>query len=213
MTNLKEKESDNIAFYKERVKNYQTLLDEGKVRGLSYDFIKVVYIQKDTYNETSDEYYANFGLLESGSSRILPLYGFYNELHSPISLKCPHYFENHNISYLGDFLEKCYIRLGDIPKDELSLNHSTKTFEKGVSVFRGVVYKDNYLPIVEYPEKAGTILPMQGMFYHWDKPVYIVKGNEIGLGSDGEPLIKNVHIIKRIFPEIYYITTKEKGSC
>lgn len=198
-------ESDNNAFYKDQVMRYQTLIDEGKVKGLNYNFIKVVCIRKDTYNENPNEYYANFGLLQSASSRILPLYGFHNELSSPISLKCPDYFKNHNISYLGDFLEKCYIRLGDIPKDELSLNHSTKNFEKGVSVFRGIVYKGNYLPIVEYPEDAGTIIPMQSLFSYCGKPAYLVEGDEIGLGSDGEPLIKNVHIIKRIFPEIYTI--------
>ena len=29
-----------------------------------------------------------------------------------------------------------------------------------------------------------------------DKPQYIVIGEEIGVGSDGEPLLKNVEIIK-----------------
>ena len=203
-----EEESPNWDLYKERVQDYQTRLDRGHPEDLNMNFIKVICIRKDDYDGNPDEHYADFGLLKSGSSLILGIHGFYNELHTPISLTCPNYFQNHDIFYLNMLLEKCYIRLGDIPSNEKSFNHLDKIYEDGVSTFRGIKYNNCYVPIIEYPDKAGTILPLQAMFDYCKKPTYIVTGEEVGLGSDGEPLLRNVNIIKEIEPKQYHIQLK-----
>lgn len=64
-------------------------------------------------------------------------------------------------------------------------------FKKGISVF-------------EYIEGRGIVVPHNQqarddfliLMNSIDKPQYIVIGEEIGVGSDGEPLLRDVKIIK-----------------
>lgn len=89
---------------------------------------------------------------------------------------------------------KRYIRYGEIPRDNKSTIHQAGEIigkEKGVSVF-------------EYIEGRGIVVPDtengRDDFFklsksYW-KPQYLVEGEEIGIGSDGEPLLKNISIVK-----------------
>ena len=90
-----------------------------------------------------------------------------------------------------------YLRFGEIPKNERSgiyKGDMGKVGEEiGVSCYRGVVI-DNKVYIV-MPHVASTT-------YYWlideynrgKTPLYIVDGEEVGLGTDGEPLLKHVSI-------------------
>lgn len=90
---------------------------------------------------------------------------------------------------------KLYVRYGEIPQDEKSKIHNRAGEiigeEVGVSVFeyiegRGIVVPDT--------EKArDDYFMLSKMFW---KNHYLVSGDEVGIGSDGEPLITNVKIIK-----------------
>lgn len=96
------------------------------------------------------------------------------------------------------FNEKQYIRIGEIPSDEKSkiydrIDNSIIGEELGVSVFeyiegRGIIVPDNQ-------EARDDFLKLMNS---WWKPQYIVNGEEIGVGHDGEPLLKNVKIIKTL---------------
>lgn len=91
---------------------------------------------------------------------------------------------------------KQYIRFGEIPLDGKSKirNHTDNTIvgeEIGVSVFefiegRGIVVPNNQQARDDFLKLTNS----------WWKPQYIVMGEEIGIGSDGEPLLKDVKIIK-----------------
>lgn len=92
-------------------------------------------------------------------------------------------------------MNKLYIRYGEIPPDEKSKIHNRAGEiigeEAGVSVFeyiegRGIVIPNN--------EKARDDFFMLSKMY-W-KNHYLVSGDEVGIGSDGEPLINNIKIIK-----------------
>ena len=93
-------------------------------------------------------------------------------------------------------MNKLYIRYGEIPPDEKSKIHnrcdnSVVGEEVGVSVFeyiesRGIVIPNN--------EKAKDDFFMLSKMY-W-KNHYLVTGDEVGVGSDGEPLINNIKILK-----------------
>ena len=92
-------------------------------------------------------------------------------------------------------MNKLYIRYGEIPPDEKSKIHNRAGEiigeEVGVSVFeyiegRGIVIPDT--------EKARDDFFMLSKMY-WINH-YLVSGDEVGVGSDGEPLISNVKIIK-----------------
>ena len=92
---------------------------------------------------------------------------------------------------------KTYIRYGELPPTGKSRIHNRAGEiigeEKGISVF-------------EYIEGRGIIVPdnkdAQDDFFtlsksYW-KPAYLVTGDEVGIGRDGEPLLKNVKVIKTI---------------
>ena len=92
-------------------------------------------------------------------------------------------------------MNKLYIRYGEIPPYEKSKIHNRAGEiigeEVGVSVFeyiedRGIVIPDT--------EKAKDDFFMLSKMY-W-KNQYLVSGDEVGIGSDGEPLINNIKIIK-----------------
>ena len=82
--------------------------------------------------------------------------------------------------------KKTYIRIGEIPIGEKSKIHRGDAVigeEDGVSVYNAVNIKDKWHIVMPIPFKEG-----QG--------VYLVTGCEVGTGSDNEPLIKNVIILK-----------------
>lgn len=92
--------------------------------------------------------------------------------------------------------QKQYIRVGELPPDGKSkirrrADNSIIGEEKGVSVFeyiegRGIVVPHNQQARDDFLMLMNSI----------DKPQYIVMGDEIGVGSDGEPLLKDVKIVK-----------------
>ena len=93
-------------------------------------------------------------------------------------------------------MNNLYIRYGEIPPGEKSkiynqCDNSVVGEEVGVSVFeyiegRGIVIPNN--------EKAKDDFFMLSKMY-WINH-YLVSGDEVGVGSDGEPLINNIKIIK-----------------
>jgi len=85
-------------------------------------------------------------------------------------------------------MKKCYIRFGDIPESKLSKNYLTGESEKGVSVYRAFVKDGNIIPIISSLEPS-ILVTLVGCL---SRNVYIVYGDKIGIGSDGEILLENV---------------------
>lgn len=98
---------------------------------------------------------------------------------------------------------KQYIRFGDIPTDQLSTIHY-RGFEvgkePGVSVYDCICNdKGEYQIVLPTPCSEGTITSLQGlMFYSKDKNIYLVTGDFVGYGTDGEPCITNVQVLEDI---------------
>ena len=78
-----------------------------------------------------------------------------------------------------------YLRFGDIPEGEQSTDHSSGRKESGVSVYASE--KDDGVHYL-----CGTEL--QTVFFLLDRPIYLVSGERVGTGADGEPLIRDVKI-------------------
>ena len=106
----------------------------------------------------------------------------------------------------------CYVRFGrkegPFPPDEKSLNSITDTIEDGVSVYEAIERNGKYqllLPKID-PISIGTI----GMCFNVaqcisgqiNRPLYEVTGDIVGMGSDGEPLLKNCRVVRRIFNSV-----------
>ena len=92
---------------------------------------------------------------------------------------------------------KAFIRFGEIPKTLKSgiWKNGIKIGEEiGVSVYDAVEMTDGWHAIMPLP-----ISPSQGITYDYlvnnSKVVYLVTGNEIGIGSDNEPLLNNIRVI------------------
>lgn len=106
---------------------------------------------------------------------------------------------------------KHYIRFGNIPKNEKSsiFNGQEKIGEEaGVSVFDTVLINNEWRIVLPYNLKPEVGFDLYNLInakfetcYKVDNPlkVFLVSGDEVGSGSDGEPVIKNVKIIKELY--------------
>ena len=118
-------------------------------------------------------------------------------------------------------VEKTYIRFGKIPKNEKSRIHlgDDIRFEIGVSVWDAVKLEDGYHLVAPlqgnscaYTDFIKMAFPQEwyGDFVS-QEPIYVVSGEEVGRGSDNEPLLKNIEIIEELpFDYFNYDPSYEK---
>ena len=84
-----------------------------------------------------------------------------------------------------------FIRFGDLPPEGKSRNHATGEYEAGVSVYRGKLYPDgSWVVDISINQGAWCLFS--------SRPVYLVTGHEVGIGSDGEPVLADCKIIRRL---------------
>ena len=98
--------------------------------------------------------------------------------------------------------EQLYIRFGEIPTGEKSKIYRGEIevgIENGVSVYPA--FKTNEGNIVlglNLPITKTTLHTQQYLIEYDNRPCYLVKGDYIGKDTDGQPLINNITIIKKI---------------
>ena len=95
-----------------------------------------------------------------------------------------------------------YLRFGDIPSDEKSRvwkGGELSGEENGVSVYDVVIGEDGKISVgFPLPATKSTLDTFIGFIKYQNRPMFLVDGDFVGRGSDNEPLIKNVKIIKEI---------------
>ena len=94
-----------------------------------------------------------------------------------------------------------YIRFGDIPKGEKSSVWRGDEFigkENGVSVYPAFKHNGNIVLGLSLPITKTTLHTLQHLLEYDNRPCYLVVGDYIGNGADGEPLIRNVEIVEEI---------------
>lgn len=89
------------------------------------------------------------------------------------------------------YTEKGYVRFGKIPKGGKSYNYRDNFYEQGVSVFNAMFSADG-----DYIIKPQNGVQLFGMYEYKNRPAYRVFGKEIGVGSDGEPVLEVQRAIK-----------------
>lgn len=97
---------------------------------------------------------------------------------------------------------KYYVRFGDIPDNEESdiwAGDEIIGKEKGVSVYPAYI-DENYNIIlgITFPITRTTLYTLQQIIEYDTRPCYLVTGDVVGNGSDNEPLLKNVKLMKEI---------------
>lgn len=87
-----------------------------------------------------------------------------------------------------------YIRFGNLPKSGKSKNYATGKLEKGVSCYNALwdLEKNAYVRTGNSLEGAAINYIIKGA------PIYFITGEEVGTGSDGEPLLSNAQILAEL---------------
>jgi len=86
--------------------------------------------------------------------------------------------------------KRCYVRYGDLPEDGHSYDHAGNIPERGVSVFDGQILPNGERrAIPRTNQQLGSLLTIS------DRPLYVITGDEIAIGADGEPVLANACIV------------------
>lgn len=95
-----------------------------------------------------------------------------------------------------------YIRFGEIPTDEVSkiwCGEKCIGEEAGVSVYDAKIYDNGAVALcVPTPFIQDTLDTLYKLVLYDTCPTYLVAGDCVGKGHDGEPVIKNVQVIREI---------------
>ena len=97
--------------------------------------------------------------------------------------------------------KQLYIRFGNIPSNEKSkIYHGEEEIgdENGVSVYPAFELNGNIVLGLTLPITKTTLYTQQHLLEYDNRPCYLVSGDYVGNGTDGEPLIKNISVIKRL---------------
>lgn len=86
--------------------------------------------------------------------------------------------------------EDAYIRFNDLPESGRSRNWASGEVEKGVSV-----YDARFDVVTGRYSTYGALAGAEIAYALQDAPVYLVTGEEVGRGADGEPLLTNVKVL------------------
>jgi hypothetical protein len=86
-----------------------------------------------------------------------------------------------------------YLRFGRFPRGQQSTDHSSGRKEAGVSVYRGLLLPDGSYRLLD---TTGAMTGQSAMIH--DRPLYQVSGMEVGVGADGEPVLRGAKIVKTV---------------
>lgn len=108
-------------------------------------------------------------------------------------------------SYSSIYFEssKLYVRFGDIPKSKISTNWRNNSSELGLSVYPCKVINGKYqildsLYNQNFKINKRTYVNLVTGFIKRRIKAFLVSGDLVGKGSDNEPLLINVEIIKKL---------------
>lgn len=87
----------------------------------------------------------------------------------------------------------CYLRYRQPPSGGRSYNSRDGVYEAGVSVYRAYRLGDRYVIDLTGHDVFSSLFISQS-----NEDLYLVTGEEIGTGADGEPVLRNVHIVRRV---------------
>lgn len=109
-----------------------------------------------------------------------------------------------------------YIRFGKFPEDERSVITWRRVKlgkENGVSVWDCCEIHGKYRIVVPDKINENTMEDIQYFISNHNDEAYLVDGDLFGYGTDGEPVIRNVKIIKKLSKDNFeYNSIHEKLS-
>lgn len=108
--------------------------------------------------------------------------------------ECRSLLENVRWPPEGIDLHRTYIRFGALPKDGYSRNHASDESKSGVSAFECM-----WDPCKGTWHIAGSAVVGAALLGNMlDHHVYLLYGDRVGTGSDGEPVLENPQVIEEL---------------
>lgn len=110
----------------------------------------------------------------------------------------------------------CYIRFGKLPigKSKIYRGDVLIGEEDGISVWECLEHNGTYRLLVPNPCNANAMADIDSYLlrshYYNSKPVFEVEGTVVGTGSDGEPLLSNITMVKKLANDIEQIFPHER---
>ena len=89
--------------------------------------------------------------------------------------------------------EETFIRFGELPKSGKSRNWSTGKNERGVSC-----YRSTYNILTGAYNTYGALPGAEISYLMRNANIYLITGDVVGVGSDGEPVINNAKIVAQL---------------
>ena len=104
-------------------------------------------------------------------------------------------------------MSKLYIRFGEIPENEISGIYDYEEnkiigSEIGVSVYNCCKIDDTWKLLLPNHCTGTTLLTLSGLLID-GKDIFVLTGDEVGIGTDNEPLLKNCNIVCKL-PNNYF---------
>ena len=100
---------------------------------------------------------------------------------------------------------KEYIRFGEIPDDECSgiYNNEGELVgkERGVSYYECICFNNQYRILLPYKPTRYTCITLHNLYeqyFEGNINMYLITRFKVGYGSDNEPLLKNIQVLKKI---------------
>lgn len=96
---------------------------------------------------------------------------------------------------------KTYIRFKPLPPSGKSsiYSHGDKIGEEiGISVFDAVNINDTWHIVMPMPITQNMLDDIYSLLNYSNEGIYLVEGEQIGTGTDNEPLIKDAVVLKEI---------------
>lgn len=90
-----------------------------------------------------------------------------------------------------------YVRFGPWSTEEVSKNYATGELERGVSAYDAHFDLETRRWDLEVTNEAAAAGTMQSLIYG-TRDIFLIIGREVARGSDDEPVLKNIKILKRL---------------
>lgn len=96
---------------------------------------------------------------------------------------------------------RVFLRFGTWHASESSRNYATGAIEAGVSVYEATAKGEIFtISTTNLTHQGEDDLRYRLRKRPEDEPIFLVTGDEVGTGGDGEPLLRRVKIVRQLDP-------------
>lgn len=96
-------------------------------------------------------------------------------------------------------VENTFVRFGELPNQDFSYSGIDGGATRGISCFQAARNKSRYfLSIGAIGSAPNTLISLVSSYHQGERKIYELTGDLVGVGDDGEPLLKNAKILRQL---------------